>query len=312
MNNGTATGKTFNEDLRARLAVYQEAENLTNGELAKQLNVGATQVSKYLNKHPEGDVDTLEAAAEDVLSAASRRRAVANLALFPTSVSRRVAVALETIRRTNDVGLIVGPAGAGKSCAVELYARANPATIIVTASRWNATACGLIRLVFDALESRSWKGNESKASWIEARLRGSNRLLCIDNAHRLSMSGREFVFDFHDSTRIPIALIGNESIERDLSACDQHSSRIGLVKRVDCDDSMHVAKSLARQLLPSAEETAADLIAKVAASKGRARAAKKHLLLAHDLLEGCNGDARQAIKAANLCLLSDVRLSANA
>lgn len=302
--------KAFNKELRDRLAAYQDAEQLTNGELAKQLSIGTTQVSKYLNEHPEGDVVALEAAAEDVLAAAQRRRMVNDLDLFPTSVAKQVAIALETIRKTNDVGLITGPAGSGKTCGLALYARQNPSILVITASRWASTGSGLVSLLFSALETRSWNGNMSRVRWMEERLKGSNRLLCVDNAHRLSPSGREWLFDFHDATQIPVALVGNPEIESVLAKNDQQFSRIGLVTHVKTTDPAHVGRSLCRQLLPGNEDSVADLLTKLAASKGHARSTKKHLLLAHDMLPSCNGDARDALKAANLRLLSEVRLTA--
>jgi len=299
--------KEFNEALRVKLAAYRADHNMTNGELAVELGVSGTAVSKYLNGKPEGDVEKLEANIEDVLQAAARRLEAGEITLIETSVTRQVNAALETIRKTNDIGLIHGPAGAGKTCALDLYRLGRPLTIIITATRWSGTSTALERALFTAISTRAWTGNTPRMDFLIQRFKWSNRLLCIDNAQRLTISGLQWIFDFHDETGIPIALIGNPEVLNTISANDQQFSRIGLKVDVRVKDVAGIASALCRKYLKAgSDEDISDLAEKIVGNRGHLRALKKHLLL---MPEMGGHNARQAFKQAHTCLVSDVNLA---
>jgi DNA transposition AAA+ family ATPase len=300
--------KLYNETLRAALDEYKEKQKLSTSDLAKELNSNSTQVSKYLSGKPEGDVEKMESTIEDVLKSAARRMQATAVTLFECEATKKVAAALEMIRKTNDIGLIHGPAGVGKTCAATHYLHNNPSAVMLTVTKWTGSAQGLARTMFAAAETRGWKHNKTMSAWLVERFAASNRLIIVDNAHRLTTGGREWLFDFHDATLVPIALVGNPEILNGIKTNDQQFSRIGLCREIKMKDPKQVARNLLSQIAPGAKESIDDMAEKITEERGHARALKKHLLLLPEMLAKSKGDFRQAIAMAHTQLVSEYQL----
>lgn len=311
------TPKTQNEDLRARLQAYMEKNNLKLNELAKELDSTPSPISKYLNKKPEGDVEKLEGKIEDVLKNSERRRESRN-SIFPTAVTRQIAGTFETIRETNDVGLVFGPAGIGKTCACDFYAMTHPVAVLVSASQMTAAGHALQRAVFNAVSSSSWSGNTARADWLVEKFTGSNRLLIIDNAQRLSLSGLQWFFDFLDATGCPGALVGNPEVLQAIRKSDQQFSRIGLKteikpESVKAAEIKRVTAALIAQLLPESGEDLLAVAEIVAERHGFFRSLRKQLLLTRKIKEnaadaGTEASWEQAFRSAHTQLVRDYSL----
>lgn len=304
--------QAYNDELRERLDTYRNSFDppLTNRDLARELGIGVTQISKYLNGKPDWDVSDLETTIEDVLKSAALRQAGGNQEMLETSVTRQVNAVCETIRKTNDIGLIYGPAGVGKTVAISMYAKHMPSAIVITLSQWAANAHGIERLIFAALETRSYKNSgQSRAEWLLSRLRKSNRILIVDNVHRLTNNGRKWLFDFHDHAGIPIAMVGNPEILDAVNDNDQQFTRIGIFKNVQLKDASAIATRILAASAPAANEHIGDLVRTIASKKGHLRSLKKHLLLIPELLPACEGNYRDALLAAHTQLVSDYKLS---
>jgi DNA transposition AAA+ family ATPase len=301
--------KPYNEELRQQLADYAAAQKLSNADLARELGSNPTQINKYLNGKPEGDVERIENAIEDVLKSAERRETTA-IKPFRTNVSDDVFSTLEQIRKTNDIGLIHGDAGVGKTVSIGMYQLAHPSSIMLNTYRWTRNERRLVANLFDAVETRKYKGKMTKAEFIAARLRNSNRLLIVDNAHKLTRNALEWLFDFHDDTDCPMALVGNPQVMGLIRANDQMFSRIGIVKDVKLARPREVARHMIAALAPGLEEDWLDMAQEVVSGPGHARALKKQILLASDLLlaPALAGRSKDAFSGAHQLLVRDYTL----
>lgn len=301
--------KPFRADLRDSLVAYRVEQQLSNSDLATELGTSSTRVSKYLNGKPEGEVETLEAAIEDVLRNAPRRRAV-KISAFETPAVRRLRTTCEIIRKTNDIGLIHSPAGLGKSCAAQLYQAENGASLLLTLTKWNAGAGGLAAGLLALMETRGKRRDERRDEWLIGRLARSNRLLIIDNAHRLTASGRQWVFDFHDATGIPVALVGNPEVLDAIRENDQQFSRIGIVRSIDATEHEAVARAMLERIFPEGLDKLLPLAIEVVSRRGHLRALRKHLVLLPEFLPAARGDVAKAFRMAHTQLVSEYHLSA--
>ena len=308
-----ATGsrvKPFDEALRARLADYQSRHDLPDREVGKRLGVSATVVNKYLNSRPEGDVERLEAKIADLLRSAALR-AHDTSELFPTRVTQELAATLNQVRRTRDVGVVVGPAGVGKTCGIRLYQEANPLTVSISLVRWARDESGIVRLMFAAIDSGSWNGRTPRAAYLAERLAESERLIVVDNAHRATAGALQWLFDFHDETRCPLALVGNPEIEPVLRRNDQQFSRVGIKRVLKLGDDADTARRIISQTIPGAEEDLADYGRRTIGSQGAARALRKQCRLAADLKQD-GWDWRKAFRVAGSVLIRDCKLDGDA
>ncbi|MFA7334829.1 MAG: AAA family ATPase [Kiritimatiellia bacterium] len=301
--------KTYDEAIRVALDEYKERMTLSVSELASELGTNSTQVSKYLSGKPEGDVIKLENAAEDVLKAAARRISTA-VKPFPTNVSESIRIHFDMIRKTNDIGLIHGPAGVGKTIGSLLYTDQNPSAIYICAAQWSRGAPGIERAIFSAVESRRWDRKMTRAEFLVRRLRQSNRLIIIDNAHRLSVTALNWLFDFYDETACPLALVGNPEILEKIKKNDQKFSRIGIRTEVAIAEGRKIARAILKDMAPQHADDLLPMAECVVAERGYLRALKKQILLTNDLLgtKSFAGNPTGAFQAAHTKLIREYKL----
>jgi DNA transposition AAA+ family ATPase len=310
----------YDEELRSRVEHYIAARHLTQAEMALILKLSSpTRLSKYLGLigggEPEKDMPRVEARIRQWLRYEERTRTLAS-ALFETSVTKSVADVLRQIRRAGDVGLIHGRAGLGKSCAAALYRREHDDVSMFTATYWRQGARDVETLLAETLDldpaalASPWPGNVRRAVWMEGLFRGSERMIIIDNAHRLHLSGLKWIFDFHDSTGCAVALIGNPEVLDQLRGNDQLFSRVGLVREIKHgDDAEAIAEKMIAQYAPEAgAEILADA-ADVVTRAGHARTLRKQLVLTA-LIRKSGGSWSDAFAAAATQLLKPARKGA--
>jgi len=318
-----AVAKTADPETKRQMQEFREAGDGTRPytleELARLLGSNTAQLSKYLSTKegvaPVGDVGRLESVARDGMRAAARRAARVSQEVFDTPVVSQVHAVLETIRKTGDVGLIHGPAGIGKTLALARYQEENPSTIAIVCYRWAAGPSDLTYRVFDSMDTRKYPGNVRRIDWVLERLRRSERLLVVDNAHRLSVNGLAWLFDFHDETGCPLALVGNPEVLEAIRKNDQQFSRVGLLREVNLGkkDRLHanlagIAERMCRRHLNDDGEEIRDLCVRVLSERGYLRALDKHLRLVVEMLPNFKGEMRDAFLAAHTQVVSDYRL----
>jgi DNA transposition AAA+ family ATPase len=318
----TGTGKAADAETKRMMQEFRGRGDGTRAytleELSRLFGSNPAQLSKYLSTKPGvspvGDVARLESVARDVMRAAARRAERQEQEVWETPVTEQVRIVCETIRKTGDVGLIHGPAGIGKTCALARYVAANPSVILVTAYRWACGPTEICRSIFNSMDTRKYSGNVARVEWVLERLRRSERLLIVDNAHRLNPNGLAWLFDFHDETGCPLALTGNPEVLDAIRRNDQQFSRIGLNREVTLGRKERlqanlaaIAERMCARHLNDKGEDIADLCIRVLGERGHLRALDKHLRLVVEMLPH-KGDLRETFLAAHNQVVSDYRL----
>ncbi len=306
--------KPFNEEVRSRLAAYKDRNRLSHNALAKEMGMNSSYVCVYLQgrPNPSMDIARFEAIAEDLLLNESRR-IESKTRNFDTPISRALEKQFEIVRETNDVGLSFGQAGIGKSRGIEIYVASHPNTIAITATQWRAAASDIQGAIWRSISTRGYDGRTKRGDFIASRLAGSNRLVIVDNAHRLKPGGLQWLFDFHDETGCPLALVGNPEVLEVIRKNDQMYSRIGHKSDLVLDNEMsdkeirEASIAIIKQVLPEAVEELSDFCQIVAENNGHFRAVHKQLLLARKIKENAKGSLTwsQAFRGAHKRLVRD-------
>lgn len=294
--------------LKATLIAARDQDELSNARLSRRLGISAATLSQYLSGQYPGDVPKIEKRIADWLRTRERLRK-GGVRLIDCPESRTVAAALETIRRTNDVGLIHGDAGVGKTSGITLYTADNTTTIMITLERWARSDRGVESLIWGAIEHRGWKSDCTRGEYIVQRLRGSSRLLIVDNAHKATAAGIEYLFDLHDETGIPIALVGNPEVLRHIESNDQRFSRIGLMQPVELKGAETMIAHIIQQLAPRFLGKVEHLAEQVVENRGCYRGVVKHTSLALTIAEAGGMAPDAAFRAAHKRLVCDYQLN---
>jgi DNA transposition AAA+ family ATPase len=294
-----------NPELRKRFLDWfgEQSPAPSNAALAKMLGANSTQVSKYRHDRFQGNIEKFEAALADFLKSDSSRKKIAS-ELFDTQVTDEVASILNLIRATNDVALIYAPAGKGKTSASMLFAARNASSVYIRLDAWNANPSGVAARLFQAVDNQSWPGNVNRTQWIADRFAGSNRLIILDNAQRLTAHGLTWVFDFHDATECPIAFVGPDEVLNKIRLNAQHFSRVGIVHEIGkSKDGNQVVTNMIALHMPDGMGHVEELALAVLKGPGHSRSLKKQLLLAAELMDGGISDPEQAFAAAGQKLI---------
>lgn len=302
--------------LIAALTSLRDEQGMTHKRLVAMLGINGvseTFLSKYLNDNLDREVPDFERVAFDIVRAIRERMSFGN-SIYPTSVVRKMGNVLNLIRKTGDFAVLTSPAGNGKTSAVRHFAAENPSSICINLNATTREAGKVEGLVFRSTDHREWKGQSSRFDFLVNRFKGTGRLLIVDNAQRLTMSGRQWVFDFADEADCPVALVGNPEMVDAIRSNDQQFSRIGLHGQYALEDAElpAAASHVACQFSDAATaETVSDLTAFIARREGRLRAVRKTIILAQQLrAESAKlaHDPRAAIRAAHSRLIRDYAL----
>lgn len=198
----------------------------SNQTLAAKLGYrSGSTVSKYLNRKPEGNIAELESRIADLRDRQATTREELSSETFQTSVSRQFRAFCDSVHNSRRRGLLVGPAGIGKTIAMGQYLAGHPAAVGLTLDMASRDDAGIRRLLWDTFDHRG-KAWMCQPRWpqIVANYRNSGRLLIVDQAQRLSMSGLYMLHDLCDATGLSMVLVGNPSI-LDLVGADAQNHR---------------------------------------------------------------------------------------
>lgn len=297
--------------LATALLDYRTKQGLTNSTLGKMLGVSPTFISKYLNDKLDHDPKDFDLRAWNTLAAFNARLETATN-LFETSVTRNIAGRIDMARRIADLLLIVGPAGEGKTCGARMFVDRNPGTIYMELACFQRSDRKVAGGIFDQLERRKdWKGNIGRAEFLFEQLKGSGRVIIIDEAHMLDSTGRQFLFNLNRDTGCAVVLIGNPEILDKIRRNSQHFSRTG-VKGEPLLSSLEIpsaALRVAEQFSSAAFATEiSDLVAFIATKEGRLRAVRKTVILAYELSQKNNSEPRKSLREAHRNLVRNYAL----
>lgn len=289
-------------DLHERFVGWRDRHSeLSNKAIARRLGYSETMLSRYLNDKFVGDLDKFEATlTEFMIADALRADLRQTVEPFETEATRQVARGLEIIRSKPQIGMLLGDAGYGKTCGIQLYMQAHAkSTLLFTASPlFGAGAAALVHALWKQIDTRGYHRRVPRGEYLVDKLRDSHRMVIVDDAHELHEAGRRAVKSFFDLTGCPVALVGNPRIRQQWAHDDQNGSRTGYVGtirllnrrngKVDMTDLKHLRPAV-RQFLqtvwPGGAEDVEDLALQVATREGHLRALWMQCSLAMHLIE---------------------------
>lgn len=307
----------FNEVLRQRLLELRASpakDDFSNNKMAKKLGVNPSYVSQYCNGVGfTGDLAMFERRLEDFFRNEARRKA-SGVETIATNETRAVASALEILRKLNEIGCIVLDSGGGKTRSEELYLKENPLAIYFQVRSWNNDKKSIEGALFKSVGAAGYNGQVKYAEFLVTKLTGSDRLLIIGDAHKLTKAALQWVVDFWEATLIPIALVGTQALHDLLMSDTQRFSRIQLWNEIKPENPRVLITHLAKSLMPEVNgelEMVCDLGEQIVSHEGHYRAVYKQFKLAEEIRVATKKPIThaQSIHSAHTKLLRDWQLS---
>ena len=164
--------------------------------------------------------------------------------IIETAIMREMWFGLQYASDRNDVIVIYGAPGVGKTVTLENYVKTNPTALFLTGSPNIRSGRDIMEELLEAMNKRADGRNKTLEKNIISALKNSNRMIIIDEAHFLRLDGLETLRRIYDATKCPLVLVGNPKImeiitEKNKTVTGQffsRSVRIALEGKVPMDD----------------------------------------------------------------------------
>lgn len=288
----TETDDGFNE-LRERLRQVMARRSMTMAAAAKLAGIGDSTVSAFMagnyagNNQRMADRLRIWLDAQDSMVQA-QASLLTTIPFAKTKSSDAFMAALEYAQFLGDCSVIAGGAGVGKTTAAERYAATHPNVWLLTADTSLSKAHAILGYVADVLGVTETRSDRISRA-IATRLAGTQGLLIIDEAQKMSVEGLDQLRSIHDRSKIGLTLIGNETVWSRLDGGGRKAEFAQLFSRVGMRVTASKPTSGDIEVILDAagitEMGQRKLLRAIAAKPGALRDVAKTLRLARQVLE---------------------------
>lgn len=299
--------------LRNYIDQFPEEQRPTYLKISRQIGFSESVIGQYMmpngNRYP-GNIKKVERHIRQFIGSEQNLREHKSK-LIESPETRTILRTFELIKNSSDVGVIFGPAGLGKTSACQIWAAEDPTAIFITLDQWNKGPDAIEDKIWDLVPTKSYHSWLMKASrkdrdpddgqgvklttrtrvrskmeFLAIQLAGSRRLIIVDNAHKMTPAAAQRLFDFHDATECPLALIGNPELMTVIEASDQRFSRVGIREDLTpIPNPDRLVRHLIASFAPRSGEELVDACKHVASEQGHYRAVKKQLMLTQAMMQ---------------------------
>lgn len=241
---------------RETILSLMENRGLSQSDIARATGYSSATISTWLAGKYRGDNTKLEEAMQSLVERECERRQSPRhvIPFVTTTVARRVFEVARLCHLDNEIGIAYGDAGLGKTRAVKEYANRNPGAILIEADM-SYTARILIGDIHKRIGLTGVGTIHGMFEDIIERLRGSDRLIIVDEAEHLPYRALELLRRIHDKAGVGVLLVGMPRLIANLRGkrgeYAQLYSRVGVAARLEAIAPTDTEK-IVKSILPSA------------------------------------------------------------
>ncbi len=289
------------------LAVYEfiRGRKLDIERFAPMAGVSARNLRSYLRGYYLGSISEIEGKIISVLEREQEKKDLpkSDLSFIQTSVSQRIWEACRLCHLQNDISILFGDSGIGKTAACREYVVKHQDAILLECLN-SSSATFLFSRLCEQLGLSANLGLRQSFDCAEKRLRDSGRLIILEEAEHIVHRGLDLLRRLNDFTGTSIAMIGLPELLINLrgNQCEFQYlfSRVGMAIKLDTINEQD-AENLVRHWLPASGDLW-PVFWKVA--KNNARRLSKLCRMAQHIssVNDCPIDREIIIKAAEVLI----------
>jgi DNA transposition AAA+ family ATPase len=224
--------------LKDELKEVMDRHGMSQSGLSKSLVMSPAPISQWMSGGYPGDADRVTEAVKSFLRLQRLRSKSPKKTIdfVETSAAVKVFEVCTLCHSDQEIGVVFGDAGRGKTVAVREYAKRNPDVILIEA---DLGLCAKM-LFLELSKKLGLDGIGVTHDIFEDcvnKLRNSGRLLIIDEAENLPYRALELLRRLHDKADIGIVLVGMPRPIANLRGRQgeyaQLYSRVGMVAKLD-------------------------------------------------------------------------------
>lgn len=215
---------------------YMLSTGRTQSQVAKELDVSASALSGFLGgtyKTPH----TIITKIEELADISVRKKVTPKEPEYvETGISRDITNAIRYSHLQGKISVVYGDAGIGKTMAFRNYLEQNTLAVGITISPTFASITGVNEKLAEQLGVRE-RVSRRQTMEIINKLRGSGRVVVIDEAQHLTVRALNHLRCISDESGVGICFIGNDEVYSKLKGSGradfaQLFSRIGMRRQV--------------------------------------------------------------------------------
>lgn len=205
---------------------------MSQKQVGAQLGYSAAVVNQYLQGTYKGDVAGIDKAVAELAQRQQSKSTDLSSDFIATPMAERTIQSCMFAHAMNDMQLIIGDAGLGKTMALKEYAARHSNTVMLEVDPTFSSKVLLAEICI-ALGITAGRNNNAMMTAVIEKLKGSDRLLIVDEAELLTLNSLEILRRIHDKADIGIVLAGMPRLRANLRGArgqyKQIYSRIGMV-----------------------------------------------------------------------------------
>ncbi len=220
--------------------------DVTASGLARRTNIKPSVISAFRNDKWKGSAGTLLTVASNLargvnqllLQREAERTEVGGF--VKKSVACAIYDIVHYVLKRRWIGVFVIPAGSGKTITLRQIHEETPGSVLLTVTHTRSSAKAFLQTWARAVGLDEIGPAQQIQDSIIGCLIRSDRLVMIDECHKLGTNCLDIVREIYDETKIPIVMAGTPSFYRTLTArrvgtvsselMDQLYSRVGLFR----------------------------------------------------------------------------------
>lgn len=232
--------ETYTLEMRSKLLEYIGESKRSRVQIARELGISQAALSQFLNDNYPGNNEEIALKTERFLTMGNAKKALAKAPEISLAVRNTESILQKTFfaHSTNDILLVYGPAGCGKSTALKHYAATNNGVIYVEADVTTNSYRSILFMILDEM-GESVRGSTSYLMrYLIGKLKNTGKLIIIDEAQHLTEKCFDALRALNDRAGISLVYAGNPSILKRMEGkraedYDQVYSRIGYYCELD-------------------------------------------------------------------------------
>lgn len=213
------------------LKEHIENTGLSQVKVGAQLGYSSTVINQYLKGTYTGDVAAVDKAVLELTERQRSKKTDVATDFVQTPTASRILEICGLAHDMSDIYLVIGEAGLGKTMALKEYA-ARKSNVLMMEVDPTFTAKVMLLELCSLLGITAARNSHAMMTAIIEKLKGSGRLLIVDEAELLSYKPLEILRRIHDKTGCAIVLAGMPKLRANLRGArgeyKQLFSRVGL------------------------------------------------------------------------------------
>ena len=198
------------------------AQRVSRAKIAKAIGESPSTLSQVLAcKYPKGKEtgyqkrDAVWRKLDKFLALQDARRDAPRRSGFVwTRVAEEIRAVAQTCVLLESMGTVYGPAGIGKTLCVDAMLDTFPGSVKVTIEDGTNTPPAFLRELAAPLKLGAAQRTQSIRRAVCDHLRGSKRLIMVDEAHLAKLDTLNCIRQIHDATGCPVLLAGLPALAR--------------------------------------------------------------------------------------------------